>query len=221
MPVRPRLVLSVQLALTLMVLAWLPGNGIKLAAFVAIWSLSFGRLDKAEWWLFAAGCTLFTFMNAMALENGIFAFTAPDVLGMPWFELFMWGFYLLHTWRFLGGPVAPLPRLRDWLLVGAFAGVFAVVTQPTWLFVLSSSIVCIALAVYRTRHDFAYVLYMIALGAAIEYTGVVAGQWQYPSPPPGGVPFWFMAMWGGVGLFLRRVAIPLARLTDRVDQQAA
>ena len=59
--------------------------------------------------------------------------------------------------------------------------------------------------------DFAYVAYMVILGALIEYTGVWAGQWSYPENPPGGVPLWFITMWGGVGLFTRRLVLPLMR----------
>jgi hypothetical protein len=49
------------------------------------------------------------------------------------------------------------------------------------------------------------------LGALIEYTGVWTGQWHYPGRHLGGVPLWFLPMWAGVGLFTRRLVLPLSR----------
>jgi hypothetical protein len=50
---------------------------------------------------------------------------------------------------------------------------------------------------------------MAALGALIEYVDVWTGQWHYPGHPYGGVPLWFVTMWAGVGLFARRLILPL------------
>jgi hypothetical protein len=55
---------------------------------------------------------------------------------------------------------------------------------------------------------------MVLLGAVVEYTGVNAGQWSYPGDVPGGVPLWFATMWGGIGLFFRRLILPLVELPD-------
>ena len=67
----------------------------------------------------------------------------------------------------------------------------------------------IKLFLYHEKLDWMYTLYMIGLGAAIEYTGVWSGEWYYPGDPLGGVPPWFISLWGGVGFFLRRLAFPL------------
>jgi hypothetical protein len=63
----------------------------------------------------------------------------------------------------------------------------------------------LALIRYHAPRDLAYVAYFAALGAAGECVGVHSGQWSYPTPPAWGVPFWFLIMWGGVGLFARRL----------------
>ena len=51
---------------------------------------------------------------------------------------------------------------------------------------------------------------------ACQITG--PGNWSLapggddgPGDPPGGVPLWFITLWGGVGLFLWRLALPLLR----------
>lgn len=204
-----RLRYAVQLIATLAVLAWMPSNIGKLVAFLIVWALTFGPLTRAEWGLSVAVCALFTGMNAAALKQGIFTFTSPDVLGMPAYELAMWGFYVLHTRRMMQGPApvgAPLPA---WGLAIAFAACFATIHDSGWLLVASGAVVLAGLAIYREWLDRAYAGYMVLVGACIEYTGVLSGQWFYPDPPPGGVPWWFITMWGGVGLFLRRVALPL------------
>lgn len=91
-----------QVPLTLAILALVPTNLGKLAAFLLVWVLTFGRLTKVEAIFFVVVCVFFTGMNAASLEQGIFAFTDPDILRMPVYELVMWGFYLLHTKRLLG-----------------------------------------------------------------------------------------------------------------------
>jgi hypothetical protein len=64
---------------------------------------------------------------------------------------------------------------------------------------------------FHEKLDLAYAGYMILVGALIEYTGVWSAQWGYPGSPPGGVPLWFITMWGGVGLFTRRLVLPILR----------
>jgi hypothetical protein len=165
-------------------------------------------------------CALFTAMNAAALGQGIFAFSDPDFLGMPVYELFMWGFYVLHTKRVLGGPSAPVPTYGTWALAVLFAATFAAIPDPGLLLLASTLILAVAVLCYHDRWDLAYAGYMVALGAAFEYTGVHSGQWFYPDTPPGGVPLWFITMWGGVGLFLRRLALPLASSLARHGRAA-
>ena len=63
-------------------------------------------------------------------------------------------------------------------------------------------------AEWQARLDLAYAGHMVVLGALVEYTGVHAGQWFYPIDVPGGVPPWFVTMWGGIGLFFRRLVLP-------------
>lgn len=148
-------------------------------------------------------------MNAASLQQGIFAFRHPDFLGMPVYELFMWGFYLLHTLRMLGGPAPEGRRLTVWIWAGLYAATFAIVSNPEVLLMVTAGLLIIGLALFHERFDFAYVLYMVAIGAAIEYTGVLSGQWYYPGEPVSGVPLWFITLWGGVGLFLRRLVLPI------------
>lgn len=208
----PRLLLALQIPATLAILAWLPGNVAKLVALLAVWVVSFGRLNRREALFYAGVCLFFSGMNVLSLRQGIFAFTAPDALGMPVYEFFMWGFYLLHTWRMLDGPAPAATRtqrLQAWALALLYAAAFGGIADGQMLLAVTSVLLLAGLLLFHEPLDLAYVGYLLLLGAAVEYTGVHSGQWHYPGNPPGGVPLWFITLWGGVGLFLRRLVVPL------------
>src|SRR3990167_6273904 len=99
-----RLLLLVQVPAVLAIIAWVPGNWSQLAALLVLWGITFQKLSKTEVLFVLGACLFFTAMNAASLSQGIFSFTFPDLLGMPVYELFMWGFYLLHLKRLLNGP---------------------------------------------------------------------------------------------------------------------
>ena len=210
-----RFLLGVQIPAVLAILAWLPGNVGKLAALLALWCFTFGPLHLRERFFFVGVCIFFTAMNALSLRQGIFAFTEPDVLGMPVYELFMWGFYLLHTTRLLGGPVPQGRRREAWALALLVAAAFGGIADAQVLLAVTGLLLMVGLALFHTRFDLAYVAYLVALGAAVEYTGVHSGQWHYPGDPVGGVPLWFVTLWGSVGLFLRRLIVPLLQAPPR------
>jgi uncharacterized membrane protein YoaT (DUF817 family) len=86
---------------------------------------------------------------------------------------------------------------------------FATIGDATLLLLASAAVLAVALALFHESRDLAYTGYMILIGTLFEYAGVHSGLWSYPGDPSGGVPLWFATMWGGVGLFLRRLALPL------------
>ena len=199
-----------QVAVTLTVLAWAPGSVAKAAVLLGLWALLFLPLRRAEILMVSGVCLFFTGMNASALKQGIFQFREPDVLGMPVYELFMWGFYLLHVYRFWGDAAHSAKRQTfiAWGLGLAFAAAFAVIAGQMLLLGVTAGLLLIALIFFHDRLDLAYVGHMVLLGALVEYVGVHAGQWFYPVDISGGVPPWFVTMWGGIGLFFRRLVLP-------------
>jgi hypothetical protein len=206
---RERLLLLLQLPLVALILAMVPGNWLKLVALLCVWRLTFRSVTRAELVVAAVACIFFTAMNAQTLAQGIFEFSHPDVMQMPVYELLMWGFYLIHTRQILGGPPPMPPRWPVWLGAIAYSACFGLLKDPGELFGATATVLALALVLSRNRWDLVYVGYMVALGAAIEYTGVLSGQWSYPAAPSGGVPIWFVTLWGGVGFFLRRLVLPL------------
>lgn len=206
-----------QIPLALVIIAFLPTNLGKLAALFLLWTLTFGKLTRAEAIFFAAVCVFFTGMNAASLKQGIFVFAHPDVLGMPVYEVFMWGFYLLHVKRMLGGPAPEGKRAVAWTLAILYSIAFAAIPDAKILLVVTGTLLVIGLALFHEPHDLAYSGYLILLGALFEYTGVHSGEWAYPGNPPGGVPIWFVTLWGGVGLFMRRLVMPILAQYDTAN----
>ena len=209
----PRWVFPVQVVITALILGWLPGNGLKLTAMLLVWTAGFRRISTREAWMLLGVNLLFAVMNTGALQKGIFRFLHPDALNMPMWEFFMWGFYTLNALRFIGGE-PPRERRRLTLAVAvAFSIPFSTISDPFMLLLVSGVILGVALFLFHEPDDLAFTAYLIAMGAVIEYVGVWSGQWTYPGGPIGGVPFWFITMWGGVGLFTRRLLLPLVRPT--------
>jgi hypothetical protein len=209
-----RLIAAAQLALTLVVLAFVPTNPGKLLAFLAVWGITFRRLTRRELLCFCAICILFSLMDIAASAKGAFRFSHPDLAGVPVWEFFMWGFYVLHVIKMIGGPPPSGDRRVVLGLALITAIPFITITDPTLLLLVSSAALVLALAFFHERYDWAYFGYMIFVGAAVEYLGTWKGLWSYPSAPLGGVEFWFVTMWGGVGLFARRLALPLLRASQ-------
>jgi hypothetical protein len=201
-----------QLLGTVIVLGWVPGNGVKLAVMVLIWVIGFGPISLAELTIAGLVNLLFIVMDEGALRQGIFLFRHPDALGLPVYEFFMWGFYILNAIRFLDGPEAQ-PRRMLWALGLAmvFSLCFSVFTDPTLLAVAAIAVLAASLALFHEPMDLAFTVYLAAVGALVEYVGVGTGQWSYPHAPAGGVPVWSFAMWGGIGLFCRRLLVPCLR----------
>jgi hypothetical protein len=208
---------AVQLVATLVILGLPIGNTLKLVVFAAIWAVTFRRLSRRELLCYFGVSTLFSVMDIRAVHQGGFSFSHADVAGLPIWEYFMWGFLVLHILRTLGGPA---PQSRWWLVLPLallFALPFATLSHPSLLLISSCTVLALALFFFHETLDIYYVIYTVILGAALEYTGVWSGQWQYPGNPAGGVAIWFVPMWAGIGLFTRRLVLPLVAETQQAS----
>lgn len=212
-----------QLAITLGVLA-LPMNPVaKAVVLLLVWAVTFRRVSLSDALLFGLSCIVFTIMNILAIQGGVFRFENPTVATLPAYEFFMWGFYFLHMRRLLGEDI---PGLTWAAALGtvAFALPFLVfMGQSTHLFLLSGAL-AVLLVLFHRKGDLLYGGYALLLGLAIEWVGVSSGEWSYPGSHYG-VPPWSYAMWAGCGIVLRRFAAPLAdtlaaRLTDAPWRQS-
>jgi hypothetical protein len=204
-----RVIVLAQLPATAAVLGWVPGNPAKLLALLVVWGLGFGPIRVAEFLAMAGVNALFVLMNQAALRRGLFAFHHPDRLGMPVYEYLMWGFYTLHAIRLLDGAAPRGNVLLALAAAFAFALPFATVGNPPALLATSGLALAVGFVLFHEAMDFAYSAYMAAIGIVIEHVGVGSGQWHYPGSPLGGVPPWSLTMWAGIGLFTRRLLLPM------------
>jgi hypothetical protein len=200
---------------TCLVLAWMPGNVAKVVLLLVLWALTFGRLSHREAIAALVICAVFTVMDVQMVERGAFAFDHPDFAGLPAYEFLMWGFYVLHVTRTLGGYAARRRLVPAIVLAVVFSMAFATFSDPGMLAAAAAVVVIVALSVFRDRLDFAYAGYTALVGLLIEYTGVWSSQWHYPAAPVGGVPLWSLPMWAGIGVFVRRIVTPF--LHDTAD----
>ena len=213
-----RVVLVLQLLATAVTLAWVPDNATKLAVMLVVWATGFGRIKRTEFALVACVNAIFILMDIATLRQGAFRFTSPNLLGLPYYEFLMWGFYVLNAIRFIGArpPQGSTTRAIGWVVL--FALPFALIQDYRLLFLASAASLAIGLGLFHKSRDIAFVGYMIGMGAVIEYTGVHSGQWIYDGPTFGGVPLWFAPMWGGVGLFVHRLGLPLMGHLSRLGK---
>jgi hypothetical protein len=205
------------LAGTLAILALVPGSLVKLAALLVWWGATAWPIERRELVLFAIACPFFTIMDAMAVASGAFRFAQSEFLGIPVWEVPMWGFWLVNSARILGWP-----RHRPdgfWYALSfafAFAAAFGSVDDQHLLLLVTGALLVATVAVFHEKEDRRYLGYFVLLGAVVEYVGVWSGNWSYPDAPPGGVAPWFVTLWGSVGLLARRLALPLLiQLTER------
>jgi hypothetical protein len=144
---RTRLLL--QVPAVMLILAFVPTNPGKLAALLLLWALTFGRLSKVETIFYICVCLFFTVMNTASLKQGIFMFAHPDLLLQPVWELFMWGFYLVHTRRLLNGPAPEGRRATIWALALAYSAAFATIHDSNTLLLVTGALLLVGLALFH------------------------------------------------------------------------
>ncbi len=210
-----RLLTLSQVPLTLAILWIFSGSWHILLALLVVWAITFRKLDLEEVGLSLFAGLFFAVMNYLALTQNLFAFSNPDLIKMPIYEFLMWPFYVLHAKRLFGGSQAPQPDWKIFALLALYILAFVFLSHPLGLLALTVALLIAGLVLHHEHKDIAYTLYLIVLGALVEYTGVYKGHWSYPGNIPGGVPFWFITLWGGTGYFLHRALLPLINRAAR------
>jgi hypothetical protein len=200
-----KVLLALQMILTLFVLAYVQSNGIKVLFLLPLWWVSFGGLSRKEWIAYGLINVLFIISDIGAIKNGFFQFGKPDVLGLPVWEFFMWGFYLLHTHRMFPPRVPKSLDLKLVMLAVVFSQVFAVIPDRTWLLGVTSAVLMITLYFYHEREDILYCAYLMLMGIAVETVGLRFDLWSYPETDYNSALVQFVIMWGAVGLYFRHI----------------
>ena len=190
-----------QLPATLLIVFFIPSNLARLLLLCIAWLCLFWPLHKKELIAFLVINIIFTINNHMAIQNGIFQFAEPDLFLLPYFEFVMWGFYLIHSHRVVKPKWPQSWKAGPIILTVLFSMCFSLSPNQDILLYSSSTVILLSTAIYRNKNAIQLGLYMIVLGALIEYFGVYFQLWNYPKPYPGGVAFWFATLWYGVGFY--------------------
>jgi len=198
------------LPLTLLVVYAIPDSLLVLIILLPFWAVVFYPWQIGEIYSFAIAALFFLFQNYVCLKAGIFEFKSKDILLMPYYEPFLWGFYFTALKRFISAEERGFPFERKsviGLLVTSVA--FSVFSRSPSLFLATTLSTLFLLALFHTRRDIYYAASALALGLIIELFGVSTGLWSYAAPDFLGIPYWFATMWISAGLLGGRFLIPL------------
>jgi len=209
--IRSERVLAVlALACTLAILYLVTNSFIALMSLLFVWSLLLWPLRPQEMWSAGVAAIFFLGQNYVCLKAGIFEFKNKDILLMPFYEPFLWGFYFTAMTRFIPVRKGSFPLEKKslvGLLVTAIA--FSVFSRTSFLFLATLLSTLLLFALFHTSTDIYYAACALSLGFIMELFGVFTGLWSYPAPDFLGIPYWFATMWISVGLLGYRFLIPL------------
>ena len=203
----------VALVVTLLLLYWIPNQPLVLVPLFVCWFLVFRPLTAGELAVFIVAASFMLVQNYLALRAGTFEFRDKDILLMPYWEPFLWGFYFLGLKRFVGDRDAAHLRIdaRSFAGLAATSAAFAFFSfESDTLLLATLCSTAFLFLLFHTGPDCRYALTALALGVIVELFGVWTGLWWYPAPDVLGIPYWFATMWLSVGLLGRRFAIPAA-----------
>jgi len=190
---------------------------------LSLWAILFFPWRLQEVISFGIAAIFFLLQNYAALEAGIFEFRFKDLMLMPYYEPFMWGFYFTALKRFVSGKDGDF-HLHKKALVGlaVTALVFSAFGRtPLFLWATAFSTLLL-FALFHTRLDLYYALASLVLGFIVELFGVSTGLWFYPAPDFLGIPYGFATMWLSVGVLGYRFLFPVgAWLAERIRTQGA
>ena len=200
------------LIITIIVIYFIDQTLITLTILLPFWFFIFRLWSKAEIIIFIIASVFFLAQNYAVLKTGGFSFKHKDILLMPFYEPFLWGFYYINIKRFIseGAEAVAFDKKSIFgLLLTALA--FSIFSKDSnTLFMATLLSTGVLFIMFHERFDFYYAAYALGLGFVIELFGVSSKFWAYPEPDFLGIPYWFATMWISVGVLGRRFLIPLA-----------
>ena len=197
------------------------------------WWIVFRPWQVYEVILFAIAAVFFLIQNYICLKAGIFEFRVKDVLLMPFYEPFLWGFYFMTLTRLISEEghrqldleyrkFCEVPQMNSVIGLLVTSVAFSVFSRTPWFFPATLASTLVLFMMFHTRRDFYYAGCSLLLGFIVEIFGVSAGFWSYPESDFAGIPYWFAPMWISVGLLGYRFLVPLSRwVAARFEFQGA
>lgn len=181
-------------------------TSLKMLTVFASFLIVYGLLSKEEIYLFVFINIFFTFMNYMSIVNGIFSFTTPDLIHLPWYEFIMWGVYVLHLKRvvdifFKTEFVEYKIRNLDCICVVLVVIIFSMCKEKYLVTILPLLVNMVYLNFKKSKMLTSMYFYFILIGGILELAGTNGGQWSYPQPDFYGVPFWYVNVFGSFAIY--------------------
>jgi hypothetical protein len=208
---------------TLASIHWIPNPLAVLGASSLIWIAAFYPWRQSEIVLFGVASVFFLIQDYICLKAGIFEFKIKDILLMPFYEPFLWGFYFLSLKRFVSGTQETSGVLlgkRNLFALAATCLAFSISPERTLLPITMLS-TAFLFTMFHTAIDFYYATCSLILGFVIECFGVWFGLWSYPVADFWGIPFWFATLWISVGVLNYRFLIPVSERLGKPRSQGA
>jgi hypothetical protein len=212
---------------TLGVIYFVPQSALVLMILSVFWWLLFHPWELEEILLFFTAAAFFLFQNYFSLSARIFEFKVKDVLLMPLYEPFLWGFYFMTLKRIVSGNETSHVHRNSLDIKGAIgllitSATFSLFSRTSWFFAATVLSSVGLFVLFHTKRDFSYAGASLLLGLIVELFGVSTGFWFYPAPDFLGIPYWFAPMWISVGLLGWRFLIPLSgQLAAKLRTQGA
>lgn len=207
-----KIISIISLIVTIGVIYFVEHSLIILFILIPFWFFIFRPLNKTEIIMFFTAAAFFLGQNYAVLKTGGFSFKHRDILLMPFYEPFLWGFYYINIKRFVAETSQSVlllekKALLGLVLTGACFSLFSM--NSSILFISTLLTTGVLFVMFHEWFDFYYAGYALILGFIIEIFGVSSGLWAYPEPDFLGIPYWFATMWISVGILGRRFLIPL------------
>ena len=171
-------------------------------------SLTFKNITRNEIIVFCIINGIFIMSDTGAIYNGFFTFSTHDVGVLPYYERFMWGFYLLHAHRVIGGPYPRYFDKKALLLAVLFTMTFSTNLPLYGALGVSAVLLLIALYYFHERKDYMFTAYLASVGLIIECVGLYFNLWSYSTTNYFLITTQIIIMWGASGLFFRHLAGP-------------
>ena len=209
-----RIKYALGLILTLCIIHFIESSALVTIILLPVWFFLFRPLNRSEIFIFCIASLFFLGQNYGVLKAGGFSFRQQDILLMPYYEPFLWGFYYLTLKRFImekaGAPPLQKKAILGLIVTSLAFSLFSFSSNALLLATITST--AILLIMFHERYDLYYAALALALGCIIELFGVTTGLWSYPESDFLGIPYWFATMWISVGTFGQTFSYPPGRM---------
>lgn len=213
-----KIISPLSLAITLLIVYILDKSMLIMIILLVLWYFLFRPYDMSDIIMFIIATVCIVGQNYAVLKSGGFYFKQKDILLMPYYEPFMWGFYYLNIKRFFSGSDTKVNlELKGFFGLALTGLCFSVFSQDKSYLLLSTIVsTCILIIMFHDKYDIYYGLYALIMGFIVEIFGVSTSLWVYPDPDFMGIPYWFSTMWISMGILGRRFLLPFTKMLSNL-----